>query len=75
MYFVSVNGDPGKIRTSDLRFRKPSLYPPELQGHSDSSLQRLRSWIPCSPPEVREETGQSDATFWAISSQFSSAPG
>lgn len=26
-------GDPGKIRTSDLRFRKPSLYPPELQGH------------------------------------------
>src|ERR1700733_2417753 len=28
------HGDPGKIRTSDLRFRKPSLYPPELQGHS-----------------------------------------
>jgi signal transduction histidine kinase len=27
------HGDPGKIRTSDLRFRKPSLYPPELQGH------------------------------------------
>ena len=27
-----VYGDPGKIRTSDLRFRKPSLYPPELQG-------------------------------------------
>jgi hypothetical protein len=26
-------GDPGKIRTSDLRFRKPSLYPPELRGH------------------------------------------
>lgn len=29
-------GDPGKIRTSDLRFRKPSLYPSELQGHSGS---------------------------------------
>ena len=27
-------GDPGKIRTSDLRFRKPSLYPSELQGHA-----------------------------------------
>ena len=27
------SGDPGKIRTSDLRFRKPSLYPPELRGH------------------------------------------
>ena len=28
-----LSGDPGKIRTSDLRFRKPSLYPSELQGH------------------------------------------
>ncbi len=26
-------GDPGKIRTSDLRFRKPTLYPSELRGH------------------------------------------
>ena len=26
-------GGPGQIRTADLRFRKPSLYPPELQGH------------------------------------------
>jgi hypothetical protein len=28
------NGGPGQIRTADLRFRKPSLYPTELQGHS-----------------------------------------
>src|SRR6478672_12619226 len=27
-------GDPGRSRTCDLRFRKPSLYPSELQGHS-----------------------------------------
>jgi hypothetical protein len=27
------NGDPGRSRTCDLRFRKPSLYPSELQGH------------------------------------------
>src|SRR5215469_4222372 len=26
------NGGPGQIRTADLRFRKPSLYPSELQG-------------------------------------------
>src|SRR5262245_50734951 len=25
-------GGPGQIRTADLRFRKPSLYPSELQG-------------------------------------------
>src|SRR5580765_2237698 len=28
------SGDPGRSRTCDLRFRKPSLYPSELQGHS-----------------------------------------
>lgn len=28
-----LNGDPGKTRTSDLRFRKPSLYPAELRDH------------------------------------------
>lgn len=27
------NGDPGLIRTGDLRFRKPTLYPAELRGH------------------------------------------
>ena len=29
----SMNGSPGRSRTCDLRFRKPSLYPSELQGH------------------------------------------
>jgi hypothetical protein len=32
-------GDPGKIRTCDLRFRKPLLYPSELRGHPSDSLQ------------------------------------
>ncbi len=26
------NGGPGRSRTADLRFRKPSLYPSELRG-------------------------------------------
>lgn len=26
-------GVPGQIRTADTRFRKPVLYPSELQGH------------------------------------------
>jgi hypothetical protein len=34
MLFGSLeNGDPGLIRTADLRFRKPMLYPSELRGH------------------------------------------
>src|SRR6185312_2783139 len=28
---LAETGDPGKTRTSDLRFRKPSLYPAELR--------------------------------------------
>jgi hypothetical protein len=32
--FEPVSGGPGQIRTADLRFRKPSLYPSELQGHT-----------------------------------------
>ena len=28
-----ATGDPGKTRTSDLRFRKPLLYPAELRDH------------------------------------------
>lgn len=26
-------GDPEEVRTPDLRLRKPTLYPTELQGH------------------------------------------
>ena len=39
--FLSFNGA-GGIRTHDLRFRKPSLYPTELQPHwKDYSLQGI----------------------------------
>lgn len=30
--FISFPNDPGEIRTHDTRFRKPMLYPAELQG-------------------------------------------
>jgi hypothetical protein len=29
---VMKTGGPGRSRTADLRFRKPSLYPSELRG-------------------------------------------
>ena len=31
---ASKSGTPGATRTPDTRFRKPLLYPPELQGQS-----------------------------------------
>ena len=31
-------GDPGVIRTRDLRFRKPLLYPAELRGQARRRL-------------------------------------
>src|SRR5664280_1443529 len=34
-YLFDNNGSPGQSRTADLRFRKPLLYPSELQGHKD----------------------------------------
>src|SRR5215469_16300180 len=37
------NGGPGQIRTADLRFRKPSLYPSELQGQKHFFSSRLSS--------------------------------
>jgi hypothetical protein len=50
-YCARRDGDPGKIRTSDLRFRKPSLYPSELQGHEIcacsmiiASQEQVASW-------------------------------
>src|SRR6185312_6515361 len=33
--FALGAGDPGKTRTSDLRFRKPPLYPAELRDRPD----------------------------------------
>ena len=32
------DGDPGRSRTCDLRFRKPSLYPSELQGQISNKI-------------------------------------
>ena len=33
LLLASNSGTPGATRTHDTRFRKPLLYPPELQGH------------------------------------------
>jgi hypothetical protein len=34
---ILLDGGPGKTRTSDLRFRKPLLYPAELRDHVDAA--------------------------------------
>ncbi len=33
LYPKQIAGAPGRTRTRDTRFRKPLLYPPELQAH------------------------------------------
>lgn len=38
-------GDPERIRTSDLRFRKPLLYPAELRGRAGRVLARFRARV------------------------------
>ena len=40
MKINDFSGDPGRSRTCDLRFRKPSLYPSELQGHATTVYHR-----------------------------------
>jgi hypothetical protein len=35
---IEQDGGPGRSRTADLRFRKPSLYPSELRGHANVTL-------------------------------------
>lgn len=37
------DGDPERTRTSDLRFRKPTLYPAELRGRRPKMLLSMRS--------------------------------
>ena len=37
---IGLNGTPDRIRTCDLRFRKPLLYPTELREHV-----KLRIWV------------------------------
>ena len=36
-------GGPGVSRTRDLRFRKPLLYPSELRGHIENTLDYMTS--------------------------------
>ncbi len=40
---LNLNGDPGKIRTSDTQFRKLLLYPPELRGHGKIFIKKNRN--------------------------------
>ena len=37
-----INGGAGEIRTRDKRFRKPLLYPSELQPHRHNGLAASR---------------------------------
>jgi transcriptional regulator with XRE-family HTH domain len=37
-YDYIIKNTPGATRTPDTRFRKPLLYPTELQGHATFSL-------------------------------------
>ncbi len=51
-------GDPGLIRTADLRFRKPLLYPSELRGHVPAHLApSILTWNPPAPIRVEIEAG------------------
>jgi hypothetical protein len=40
---LEITGGAGEIRTPDLRFRKPALYPSELQLHFSSFYNDERS--------------------------------
>ena len=42
--YLIENGGPGQSRTADQRFRKPLLYPSELQGHSPLTTVVYPSW-------------------------------
>ena len=49
VFIAKARGDPGLIRTGDLRFRKPPLYPPELRG---------RTALVCSTKPTRSRTAE-----------------
>ena len=55
-------GDPGLIRTGDLRFRKPPLYPPELRGRWTGPTCSMK-WFPgrAGLPRPRHVPFKSDA--------------
>ena len=55
---IGLNGTPDRIRTCDLRFRKPLLYPTELREHlsSKETNQLIDSYLESS--EVIQMTGE-----------------
>src|ERR1700761_7006257 len=56
--FPAINGDPGMTRTSDLRFRKPPLYPAELRDRTLGS-------IPERGPVRQPVVSRREVLFWA----------
>ncbi len=44
VWIQSVNGAPGATRTPDLWFRRPALYPTELQARGPAPKQSSRLW-------------------------------
>ena len=54
--FARRAGVPEGIRTPDLRFRKPLLYPAELPG---VSMGRLRTPLPQAPDMATEKVAKS----------------
>src|ERR1700733_11626794 len=61
------NGVPERIRTSDLRFRKPLLYPAELRGRGGAfnSFGGARQ-----PPKVPGMTDQPTGAWKLLSSTY-----
>ena len=49
------NGAPEEIRTPDPRFRKPLLYPTELQAHNGRGS-KIRTYDHSLPKRVRYQT-------------------
>ena len=56
--FIGLDGTPDRIRTCDLRFRKPLLYPTELREHlaSKETNHLIDSYLDSS--EVIQMTGE-----------------
>ena len=54
------------IRTSDTRFRKPLLYPPELQGHASRSI-----ITPNNPKEQRSSQNRQSYPATRVDHRFS----
>src|SRR5271157_3483774 len=49
--YVAENGRTGGIRTPDPRFRKPLLYPSELQAHQKNYRFMVAHWLHIRNPE------------------------